>query len=262
MGENNYLILMAHDAYDVPYWGKDGAKQDDAGGRVFQYIVCAICPVKDGKLELGYFSGENEFHNCLSKQVVGAPELGFMFPAFDDRTANIYNALFYSRKLVELHQEFIDGIFHIEAPMTAAEQKAAFQTALVDALEEKCSMDVVQNVHERLRERIVDHKESKDPEPLTVSAKDLGNILTDCGVAEEQAAAFREKYAEQFGEGAVLSPENIIDSGRFEVKTDDTTLSVDPERSYLIETRIIDGRKYILIPADEGAEINGLSVHK
>ena len=261
MGESNYLILMAHDAYDVPQRGKDGMKQDDASDRVFRYVVCAVCPVKDGKLALGYFSGENEFHNCLAKQIVGAPELGFMFPAFDGRAANIYNALFYSRKPDELHQEFIDGIFRIEAPMSAAEQRAAFQAALADALEEKCSMDVVQSVHERLRERIDEHKESKDPEPLTVSAKDLGNILTDCGVAEEQAAAFREKYAEQFGEGAVLSPENIIDSGRFEVKTGDATLSVDPERSYLIETRIIDGKKYILIPADEGAEINGFSVH-
>lgn len=258
MGDSNYLILMAHDAYDVPRRVKDGAAQDS--DTVFQYIVCAVCPVKDGKLELGYFSGENEFHNCLAKQIVGAPELGFLFPAFDNRAANIYNALFYSRKPDELHQEFIDGIFRIEPPMSAAEQKTAFQTALEDALEEKCSIDVMQSIHERLRERIDEHKESRDPEPLTVSARDLGNILTDCGVAEEQAAAFQEKYAEQFGEGAVLSPENIIDSNRFEVKTGDATLTVDPERSYLIETRIIDGRKYILIPADEGAEINGFAV--
>ena len=261
MGESNYLILMAHDAYDVPYKGKDGERQDEAGDRVFRYVVCAICPVKDGKLELGYFSGENEFHNCLAKQIVGAPELGFVFPAFDNRAANIYNALLYCRKPDELHQEFIDGIFHIEAPMSATEQQAAFQTALADALEEKCSLDVVQSVHERLRERIEEHKESKDPEPLTVSAKDLGAILTDCGVSEELAASFRERYAEQFGEGAVLRPENLIDSRRFEVKTGDATLTVDPARSYLIETRAIDGRKYILIPADEGADINGLSVH-
>ena len=259
MGDSNYLVIMAHDAYDVPHRGRDDAAQDS--DTVFQYIVCAVCPVKDGKLELGYFAGENEFHSNLAKQIVGAPELGFLFPAFDNRTANIYNALFYSRKPDELHQEFIDGIFRIEPPMSASEQKAAFQAALTGALEEKCSMDVVQKVHERLKERIDEHKESRDPEPLTVSAKDIGNILSDCGVAEQQVTSFREQYGEQFGAGAVLSPENIIDSKRFEVKTGDATLTVDPERSYLIETRIIDGRKYILIPADEGAEINGFAVH-
>ena len=260
MGESNYLILMAHDAYDVPHRGKDGAKQEDASDRVFRYIVCAICPVKDGKLELSYYSGENEFHNSLAKQIVSAPELGFLVPAFDDRAANIYNALFYNRKPDELHQEFIDGIFCIEAPMSAAEQKAAFQTALADALEDSCNMGIVQSVHERLRERIEQHKDSGDPEALTVSAKDIGNILADCGVAEEQTAAFQDRCAEEFGQGAVLSPENIIDSKRFEVRTDNATLHVDPERSYLIETRMIDGKKYILIPADEGVEINGFAV--
>ena len=260
MGESNYLILMAHDAYDVPRRGKDGVKQDDASDQVFRYIVCAVCPVKDGKLELSYYSGENEFHNSLAKQIVSPPELGFLFPAFDNRAANIYNALFYNRKPDQLHQDFIDGIFRIEAPMSAAEQKAAFQTALADALGDSCNMSVVQAVHERMRERIEQHKDSKDPEALTVTAKDIGNILADCGVAEEQTAAFQDRCAEQFGAGAVLSPENIIDSKRFEVRTGDATLHVDPERSYLIETRIIDGKKYILIPADEGAEINGLAV--
>jgi len=260
MGESNYLLLLAHDAYDVPHRGKDGEMQADASDTVFNYIVCAVCPVKDGKLELGYFSGENEFHSNIAKQIVGAPELGFLFPAFDDRSANIYNALFYSRKPDELHQEFIDAVFHTEPPMSAAEQRQAFQTALSEALEESCSMEVVQAVHEQLREKIEQHRESKNPEPLEVTAQDVGGILQSCGVAEEQITAFREKCDEQFGGSAALSPANLIDSKRYEVRTEKVTISVDPEASYLVETRIIDGKKYLLIPADEGVEVNGMSV--
>ena len=63
-----------------------------------------------------------------------------MFPAFDDRAANIYNALFYSCKPGELHQEFIDAVFHMEPPMSATKQKEAFQTALTDTLD--CNMDI------------------------------------------------------------------------------------------------------------------------
>jgi hypothetical protein len=37
-------------------------------------------------------------------------------------------------------------------------------------------------------------------------------------------------------------------------------VSVTPENSYLVESRVIDGRKYILIPAGEDVEVNGLSV--
>lgn len=64
----------------------------------------------------------------------------------------------------------------------------------------------------------------------------------------------------QFGDGATLNPANLIDSSRFEVKTADATISLDPEHSYLVEARIIDGRKYLLIPADEDIEVNGFGV--
>ena len=119
MWDSNYLILLAHDTYDVPYRSKDGGKQADASDQVYSYILCCICPVKQGKPVLGYFPGDNEFHYTAS-HVVSPPELGFLFPAFDDRADNIYNALFYSRKPDELHQEFIDAVFHTEPPMSAA----------------------------------------------------------------------------------------------------------------------------------------------
>ena len=120
MGDSSYLLLLACDSYDVPHRGKDDSLQADASDEVFTYIVCVVCPIKEGKVELGYFPGDNEFH-CAAGQTVAPPELGFLFPAFDDRAANIYNALFYSRKANEIHQEFIDAIFHVEAPMSAAD---------------------------------------------------------------------------------------------------------------------------------------------
>ncbi len=261
MGESNYLILLAHDAYDVPHRGKDGEDRADEGDTVFSYIVCCVCPVKDGKLELGYCAGENEFHNCAPSQIVSPPELGFLFPAFDDRAANIYNALTYARKPDELHQEFLDAIFHTEPPMSPGEQREAFQTALREGLEGACGLEVVQAVHERLSQRIERHREEKDPEPLSVTAKDVASILLDCGVEETRAEAFCAKCGELFGEGAALSPANLIDSKRFEVKTADAAISLNPEHSYLVETRVIDGKKYLLIPAGGELEVNGMPVN-
>ncbi len=260
MGESNYLILLAHDAYDVPHRGKDGEDRVDEGDTVFSYIVCCVCPVRDGKPELGYCAGENEFHNSAPSQIVAPPELGFLFPAFDDRAANIYNALAYARKPDELHQEFLDAIFHTEPPMSAGEQREAFQTALREGLEGACGLEVVQAVHEQLTVKIEEHRESKDPEPLAVTAKDVAAILRDCGADETQAEAFCAKCGELFGEDAVLSPANLIDSRRFEVWSAGITVSVPPEQSYQVETRIIDGKKYLLVPAGEGLEVNGMPV--
>lgn len=121
-------------------------------------------------------------------------------------------------------------------------------------------MEVAQAVHQRLAERIAQHKESKDPEPLALTARDVGAILQDCGVVQERVEGFQSLCDQRFGAGAALSPSNLIDASRFELKTAQATVSLPPESSYLVETRIIDGKKYILIPAEEDVEVNGLAV--
>lgn len=259
MGEDSYLLLLAHDTYDVPHRSRDGEVQADASDQVFPYLLCCVCPVKPVKGALGYFPGDNEFH-CTVGQSVSAPELGFLFPAFDGRQANIYNALFYSRRPDQLHQEFIDAVFRTEPPMSAGEQRESFQEALAESLAEDCSVDVVQSLHERLAERITAHKESHDPEPLTVSVGEIASILTQSGVSQTKAEVFRDQCRERFGPNAVLRPANLIDTGKFEVRTAQAAVSVDPACSYLLETRVIDGRKYLLVPAEEDVQVNGLPV--
>ena len=259
MGGSGYLLLLACDSYDVPRRGRDGEEQQDASEEVFTYLLCGICPLKLGKPELNYYPGDNEFH-CAVSQTVAPPELGFLFPAFDDRAANIYNALFYARKADELHQEFIDAVFRTEPPMSAGEQRETFQSALAESLEDGFNVEIVQAVHEQLTDRILRHKESKDPEPLALTARDVGSILQDCGVTQERVEDFRKRCDEQFGADAALSPANLIDAGRFQLKTAQAVVSVAPENCYLVETRIINGRKYILVPAEEDVEVNGLAV--
>ena len=260
MGDCNYLILLAHDAYDVPYRGKDDDLQPDASDQVFSYLVCAICPVKDGKPALGFFAGENEFHSCMAKQIIGQPELGFLFPAFDNRSANLYNALYYLRKPEVSHPEFVEAVFRAELPMTSVEQREAFCGALQEALEEDCSVDVVQTVHERLRELVEGHKEAKIPEPLEVSAREIGQFLRDAGISDQRVQQFCQQCDERFGKQAPLHPENLVDCRRFQLKTESASVTVDPAQSYQVEGRILEGRKYLLIPADDGAELNGVPV--
>ena len=262
MGETNYLILLAADAYDVPRRTSDDEILTDGSDTVFKYFVCSICPVKAPTLELKYSSEQSEFHSASTGHIALAPELGFLFPAFDDRAANIYNALFYSKNPAEIHQEVIDAVFRVaEPPMSAEEQRNVFSTALGDTLQRDCSYDVVQSVHEQLRGRLEEHKESRDPEPLKLSAREVGDVLRSSGVSEEKAEAFQEACRRQYGEDSLLNPKNIIESGKFQITTPEVKIAVAPEYSYMIEARVIDGRRYILIPADEGVEINGIGVH-
>lgn len=120
---------------------------------------------------------------------------------------------------------------------------------------------MVQSVHEQLRQRIAEHKESRDLEVLTLSIREVGDVLTNSGVSEEKAEAFQRECRRQYGDDVTLNPKNIIDSGKFQITTQEEKIAVAPEYSHMIEARIIDGRRYILIPADEGVEINGIGVY-
>ncbi len=258
--ETNYLILLAYDAYDVPYRGRDGGRQDDASADVFSYILCSVCPVKLSKSALSYHTQEQAFHNSKTDWIVCAPELGFLFPAFDDRSTNLYGALYYSRDISDGHEAFIDAVFHSEPPMPAAAQKETFQSVLGGSLEDDCSMAVVQAVHAQFSDMIQEHKESKDKEPLVISKPEVNHVLKTCGLSEERVAAFDKDFDESFGAHADLSPQNLVDVKRFEVSTPDVKILVSPDRRDLIETRVLGGAKYILIRAEDGVEVNGVPI--
>ena len=259
--EGGYLILLGCDSYDVPFKSKDDSFQKDAGDETYTCIVCAICPVKQTKANLHYVPEEKVFHDGAMHQMVAAPALGFLFPAFDNRSSNIYNALYYTHDVKASQDALIEALFNTPVPQPAAEQKKTFEALLTTSLEEECSLDVVQTVHDQLCQRIELHKESKVPEPLMISKEDVKEVLSSCGISDAHMAKFSVDYDEAFGFEAELHPKNIIDSKHFEVKTPDVVIQVDPARSDLIETRIIGGVKYLMICADENIEVNGVSIH-
>ena len=259
--EGNYLILLGYDTYDVPFKSRDDAFQKENSDETYSYILCSICPVKQTKGGLHYIPEEKTFHDGAGSQMISAPALGFLFPAFDNRSTNIYNALYYTHSVKESHQAFVDAVFHTEIPKPAAEQKQSFEALLGSALDEECSLDVVQTVHDQICQRIELHKESRVPEPLMVSKQEVKEVLSSCGVSEPHLAKFSVDYDEAFGFEADLHPKNIIDEKRFEIKTPDVSIKIAPDRADLIETRVIGGVKYILICAEENVEVNGVSIH-
>ncbi len=255
--EGSYLILLAADKYDVFGYTSDGKKKEDST-EVFSYILCSVCPIKLTKPALSFYA--NEFHSIGASSVICAPELGFIFPAFDDRAANIYGALLYTKNTYVSQHEFIDKVFKSEPPMPAGVQKETFETILSDTVADECDMDVVCAVHERICTMVDDHKAAREPEPLLISKSTVKSVLSECGVAEEKLAAFDKKFDQSFGKGTGIPPKNIINPKQFEVKTPDVVINVNPERPDLIKTEIINGTKYIMIRAEDDVTVNGVSI--
>ena len=259
--EDNYLILMGCETYDVPFKSKDDSFQKDQSEESYTFFLCGICPVKQTKPNLHYVPEEKVFHDGAMNQMVSAPVLGFLFPAFDNRSTNIYNALMYTKDIKEGHDAFVDAVFNTPVPKPAAEQKKSFEALLSTALNEECTMEVVQEVHDEISQRIAMHKEAKVADPLLIGKEEVKQVLSGCGVSEKSLAKFSVDYDAAFGFEADLHPKNIIDNKRLEIKMPDVSIKVAPDRGDLIETRVIGGVKYILICADENVEVNGVNIH-
>lgn len=255
---SGYLILIGCDVYDVPFKSGDGVVGPDA--EVFQYLLCAICPVKFSKSALEYEATEKAFRGSAIAQQLSAPALGFMFPAFDNRSTNIYNALMYTKDAGDAHEAFVTAVFNTTPAMAADVQKKTFDALLRGALDSECQLDVLQRVYDEISTMIQLHRESRRSEPLMIGKETIKAALDDAGVSEESIARFSVQYDSAFGYEAELFAKNLIDEKRFEVNTSDVTIRVTPGRNDLLETRVIGGVKYILVCTDDDVEVNGVPI--
>ena len=59
----------------------------------------------------------------------------------------------------------------------------------------------------------------------------------------------------------VMYATNVANTKTFEVKTPDVVIKVNPERTDLVETMEIDGRKCIVIQISDQVEVNGIPIN-
>lgn len=255
---DNWLILLLHDDLDVRRRDVNGEIDYENSDRAFSYVLCAVCPVKRDKPALKYDPIDSVFHERAPEWLAGAPALGFLFPLYEDGAADVNTMLFFSKDPGNAHEAFLQAAFQLEAVMPAAEQTENFQALLAQSLGTECSLDVVQEMHETVSELIAG--QGKDDEPLMLSRQDVARVLTEGGVSPERVEAFENGFDATFGAGAVLPAVNIVAPKQFKVDLPSVSIKVDPKQADLLETRVIDGRSYLLIPIDGDISVNGQPV--
>lgn len=295
--DGNYLILLFNDAYDVIVKTNDNNKLDESE-EVYKYIICAICPVELTKAALGYREDEHRIGSRIRDWVVSMPENGFVFPAFTDRSSDIHSLMFYTKTPKEPKTDFAQAAFGCVPKRTAAEEKTAFGEIVKAIASEDGSDDLVTGIHQALSAMSQELDTSTSSEPTVLDSRTIESMLTNGYISEDTAEKIESACREEFGEEPPVL-ENIIDGKILEgsakkqreaelqkevaeLKTqlaeakassdsslslpwesddgESIVLNVSDEKAEEIETRIIDGRRFIVIPieGDETAIINGV----
>lgn len=256
----NYLILVIHDCYDVPGIAKDGTKMHDASEEVYDYILACICPVDLSKPGLNYNATQNAFQNRVRDWVVGAPETAFIFPAFNQRSADIHSTLYYSKDTENLHDDFIRAVLGCPVPLSVGDQNKAFQSFISCLLGYRCSFNSLKSVYDKLAEIAVEHE--NDSEVFAVDKNTMKSILLSTEIPEEAMEEFDSIFDTTIGAGVSLLLPNILKSGVFEVKSDLFELRMDGEcGADRIQEKIVDGRRCLVIdPAGTSVQVNGILI--
>ncbi len=257
---DNYLILLVYGVYDVPGRTSDGIEMEDASDEIYRHILCCICPVKLSKPGLSYNSEQNGFHERIRDWVVDMPAMGFLYPAFNERSADVNSILYYSSKAEELKFDFVETVLGCTLPMTAGGQKETFQAIIQDTLGDECEFEVVKEIHEQLTELIEEKKD--DETPLELGRKEVVNLLAASGVDNRKIEELENNFEEATG-GSMTQPllaSNVASTRKFEIKTPDVVVQVKPDRTDLVETRMIDNVPYLLITLSDSVQVNGIDV--
>lgn len=254
---SNYYIVLIHAVYDVPGKSTDGTEMFDASDAVYDYIICSICPVNLSKSGLSYDSESNSISERVRDWIVSAPANGFLFPQFNDRATDIHGILYYSKNPEELQSEFIDNMLGAVPPMSAKNQKETFNSIISNTLGEDADFETVKIIHENLNEMIEKNKE--EPEPLVLTKYDVKQVFEDSHIPDEKLTVL-DKQLDEVGEQPSFVASNVVDTRKFNIEMPDVVIKVNPDRTDLVETRVIDGKQCLVIEVTDRIEVNGVSV--
>lgn len=272
----NYLILLFHDRYDVMVKTSDNNYIDESE-EVYEYIICAICPMILSKPGLGYNKQDNKISTLTREWMVGMPETGFVFPAFNDRSSDIHSVLMYTADAENVHTELIQDVLGCQEKLTFAQKQNVLSDMVGEVVDVDSLKDIMTSVNIELAQ-ICD----AEPEEV-VSKENIKSALEYAGVSENNALKIGEKYVEEMVDELPLVSDIVPNKAAKVVKDNnekellkeevkelnrrianitegggDIIITVNSDKKEMIRREYIDGQSCVIIPVadNENVKIN------
>ena len=254
------LLILAHGVYDVPQKGKDGITMEDASDTVYSFTLFLLCPVSLLKEGLCFDKETDSFIARSEDFVVQKPEISFLYPAFHERSSDIHALLYRAKKREEGLDTLTEELFGIPLPYGEKEQKGQFSALVQEVLKENCNFENVRTLQEELQELKEQGKEEEKEQ--TLSKSQLKQLLENAGATEEGLANFSALYDESLGEhDSSFYTDNLVNNS-LQLKSENLQLKIKNEVSAILESKIIDGKEYLLLPVSDNIEVNGIPIRR
>ena len=287
----NYLILLIFQSYDVPGIATDGVELDDASEEIYSYILSSICPMKLTKPGLGFDDDLGEIHTLKQLFAVELPENGFLYPAFNDRSTDDTELLYFCKKADILQDALLEKVLGVPTTLPAKQQKEGFTEFVSDVLGDEADFETVLSIHENLKDTVHEIKAESAGNAVFFDKDTMRGVFERSGVSEERLEQFDRRFDEQFDMERIhskqnesvkiddesdyspardyvptlqveekLFADNVAPTRSLEVRNKNMVLRVNTNHTDIIEARIIDGRKCLVIEVTDDLTVNGVPV--
>ena len=185
------------------------------------------------------------------------PTDGFMFPAFNDRSADVNSVMYYLSKPDSLNLSFIENVLGCKPQLSSVTETELFKQTLKNAFGEDLDFSLLYILNDMFSDMYDTFKD--DTKPVMIDADAIAELLASTKCDPEIIARFKTIYGITFDSDLHLL--NLIDN-KIKLQTSEYSVSFSPAVGIeKIRTAIEDGRRAIKLSTDDAqVDVNGLSI--
>ena len=261
--EFDTVVTFIRGEYQKATRKRDPESEEGGNDEVYSshFILCSVNKTDQPKKALLFDYIEKEFkaNNAVDPIInLAAPLSGFLFPAFNDNSADVNHILYCAGKVNQPDETFIEEVLNCEETITAAEDKDCFELILNKVIGDVVDSTVISNVYEEIDKIVQESKEDKEEnEAPVLDYKDVERILTVSGVEDVNTAkvehAFKTVVADEKHEFKASSvvPKSI------KIETKVANVSINPTDLKYVKYITYDGKRCLLLEIDEDVVVEG-----
>ena len=166
-------------------------------------------------------------------------------------------------------------MLNVTATLPAKQQKEGFNEFVSEVLGDESSFETVLSIQENLKETVDNRKSESSGETVFLDKDAMRSVFEKSGVSDDKLASFDRKFDEQFdmkklSESETEAPtikveeklfaDSVAPIRNFEVRNKNMVLRVSSKHTDIIDTKVIDGKKCLVIELTDDMTVNGIPV--
>ena len=266
--EFDTVVTFIRGEYKIATKKRNAESEEGGDDEVYssEFILCSLNRTDQPKKALLFDYIEKEFKsNHAVDPIINltSPLTGFLFPAFNENSADVNHILYCSGKMNQPDGSFIEEVLNCEEIITAVEDKDSFEQILKIVMGDEVDSKVISNVYEEIDKIVQDYEENEDSEesePPMLDSREIERILEVSGVEDVDTAKVEHAFKSVVDdENHEIKATNILPKS-IKINTKVADLSVSPKELKNIQYITYNGKRCLLIEIDEDVVVEGFKL--